>query len=326
MDEERTSGIRWAPGAWGRSGLHPLPGAVFLRRRRAAALAVIAVLAAIALGAGIAVGSGAAHRARPPALASPPPLGFFAGIDDLAGDGEKSFQARELAAENAAITRTMAYAPFVRIAGSEKREVALTFDDGPGPYTQAVLAALERAHAPATFFEVGFMLRWFHTATSAIVARGDPIGDHTELHQPMSRLSLNAQRNQMLDQAAAISQYGAPFPRLFRPPYGDYNAKTLELLHKYGMLMVMWSVDSQDYQRPGVATIVRRVLTGASPGAIVLLHDAGGDRQETVDALPRIIRGLRADGYRLVTVPRLLLDDPPPHDQQVVPVTSLGAG
>jgi peptidoglycan/xylan/chitin deacetylase (PgdA/CDA1 family) len=288
-------------------------------------VAAVALLAVVSLVVGIAVGSGHGSRVEPPAVAYHASAGFFAGIHALAGDGADSFQARQLAAENAAINRTLAYTPLVRIAGSQEREIALTFDDGPGPYTPAILAALEREHAPATFFEVGFMLRWFHASTSAIVARGDPIGDHTDLHRAMSSLSTNEQRNELLDQAAVISQYGAPFPRLFRPPYGAYDAKTLALLHKYAMLMVMWTVDSGDYLRPGVANIVHTVLTGARPGAIILLHDAGGDRQETVDALPKIIRGLRARGYRLVTVPRLLLDDPPPRDQDVIAPASAGA-
>jgi peptidoglycan/xylan/chitin deacetylase (PgdA/CDA1 family) len=296
------------------------------RRRRAAAGVLIALLAVMSLVAGIAVGSGHGGSAKPQRLASTAPAGFFARIHALAGDGRDSFVARQLSAENAAINRTLAYTPFVRIAGSQKREIALTFDDGPGPYTPAILAALARAHAPGTFFEVGFMLRWFHASTSALVARGDPIGDHTELHRAMSQLSNTDQRNALLDQAAVISQYGAPFPRLFRPPYGVYNADTLALLHKYGMLMVMWTVDSHDYERPGVANIVRTVIAGARPGAIILMHDAGGDRQETVDALPKIIRGLRARRYRLVSVPRLLLDDPSPHDQEAVPSPSPGAG
>jgi peptidoglycan/xylan/chitin deacetylase (PgdA/CDA1 family) len=295
------------------------------RRRRAAAIAAGALVAVMSLVAGIAVGSGHGTGVNAQTAVYQAPAGFFVRIHALAGDGSESFEARQLAAENAAINRTLAYTPLVRIAGSQKREIALTFDDGPGPYTPAILAALERSHAPATFFEVGFMLRWFHASTSAVVARGDPIGDHTDLHRAMSSLSTNDQRNQLLDQAAVISQYGAPFPRLFRPPYGAYDAKTVALLHKYGMLMVMWTVDSQDYRRPGVANIVRTVLAGARPGAIVLMHDAGGDRQETVDALPRIIRGLQARGYRLVTVPRLLLDDPAPHDQDIVASPSVGA-
>jgi peptidoglycan/xylan/chitin deacetylase (PgdA/CDA1 family) len=289
-------------------------------------LAAIALLSVMSLVAGIAVGSSHGSRVKRQVLSAAAPAGFFARIHALAGNGSDSFQARQLAAENAAINHTLAYTPFVRTAGSQKREIALTFDDGPGPYTPGILAALARAHAPATFFEVGFMLRWFHASTSAIVARGDSIGDHTELHRPMSALSLGDQRNELLDQAAVMSQAGAPFPRLFRPPYGVYNANTLALLHKYGMLMVMWTVDSQDYLRPGVAAIVRTVLTGARPGAIILMHDAGGDRQQTLDALPRIIKQLRARGYRLVTVPRLLLDNPAPRDQEVFSSSRLGAG
>jgi len=327
MHDERRTSIAWAGGDAAPGRARPVDADVFTRRRRrAAATALVALVAVISLVAGIAVGSSSGSGTARAPRASLAPAGFFARIQELAGSGTGSFQARELAAENAAINRTLAYTPFVRVAGSERREIALTFDDGPGPYTPGVLAALERMHAPATFFEVGFMLRWFHASTSAIIARGDPIGDHTELHQPMSELTRAEQRSELLDQAATISQYGAPFPRLFRPPYGVYNATTLALLHKYGMLMVMWTVDSNDYLRPGVPSIVHTVLAGARPGAIILMHDAGGDRTETIEALPKIITGLRARGYRLVTVPRLLLDDPAPRDQEGVPSSSLGAG
>jgi len=78
------------------------------------------------------------------------------------------------------------------------------------------------------------------------------------------------------------------------------------------MLMVLWSVDSGDYARPGVEQIVDRVVSAARPGAIVLLHDGGGDRSQTVAAIPKIVKRLRAKHYRLVTVPQLLRDDPPP--------------
>ncbi len=90
------------------------------------------------------------------------------------------------------------------------------------------------------------------------------------------------------------------------------------------MLMVLWSVDTSDYLQPGVGVIVHRALAGARPGAIILLHDAGGNRSETVAALPRIVRGLRARGYRLVTIPRLLLDNPAPHDQNVAALRGAG--
>jgi peptidoglycan/xylan/chitin deacetylase (PgdA/CDA1 family) len=81
------------------------------------------------------------------------------------------------------------------------------------------------------------------------------------------------------------------------------------------LLMVLWSVDTGDYLQPGVSVIVQRVLEGAHPGAIILMHDAGGNRSQTVAALPTIIHKLRARGFHLVTVPQMMADDPPPHGQ-----------
>ena len=285
----------------------------------ALALALLWILLMI-LGGGGGGGGGGAGRSS----VAVPREGFFERIRALAGSGAESIASREMAAENAAITRTLAYTPYVRIAGAQHREIALTFDDGPGPYTPAVLATLEREDVPATFFEVGIEERYFYAATSAIVADGDAIGDHTQVHAAMSRLSGAAQRTELLQEAAAVERHGARFPRLFRPPYGMWNAATLALLHRYRMLMVLWTVDTNDYRRPGVQAIVRTALSGARPGAIILLHDAGGDRSQTVAALPRIIAGLRRRHYRLVTVPRLLLDNPAPRTQNIASV--IGAG
>ena len=83
------------------------------------------------------------------------------------------------------------------------------------------------------------------------------------------------------------------------------------------MLMVLWSTDTADYARPGVDAIVRKALRGARPGAIILMHDGGGDRSQTVRALPRILRGLRKRRLRPVSVSRLVLEDPPPRDQRL---------
>ena len=90
--------------------------------------------------------------------------------------------------------------------------------------------------------------------------------------------------------------------------------------------MILWTVDTNDYQMPGVQHDRRRALRGARPGAIILMHDAGGNRSETVAALPKIIAGLRKRGYKLVTVPRLLLDNPAPADQDVAALQGAGAG
>jgi peptidoglycan-N-acetylglucosamine deacetylase len=213
--------------------------------------------------------------------------------------------------ENAAIDRLLARQPFIRAGGPERREIALTFDDGPGPYTPQVVAELAHLHAPATFFEIGFMFRWFAAASAQALRSGDVIGDHTETHPHMALLSPAAQRAQILDQTQWLQKEGAPFPHLWRPPYGSYNAATLATLRQLHMLMVLWTVDTNDYLRPGVRAIVQRALAGARPGAIILLHDAGGNRSETISALPLIVRALRKRGYKLVTVPQLILDDPP---------------
>jgi peptidoglycan-N-acetylglucosamine deacetylase len=299
------------PRRWSREPHH--------RRRRA--LASLALIALALLGVVLLATGGNSPRRHSAGQAS---HGSAGQIRTSAGSGAGALVARETAAENAAIDRTMAYTPWVRIAGAQHREIALTFDDGPGPYTPQVLSILERHHVPATFFEVGVLERYFYASTAAIVAAGDAIGDHTELHKPMSRLSTRDQRAQLLEDAAAIERHGARFPRLFRPPYGMWDSATLTLLRRYRMLMVLWTVDTNDYRRPGVGAIVRAAVAGARPGAIILLHDAGGNRSETVAALPRIIAALHRRHYRFVTVPKLLLDNPAPRVQNIASVIGSG--
>jgi peptidoglycan-N-acetylglucosamine deacetylase len=289
------------------------------RRRGFALLGMVAVLALIL---GVIVGSTSVTTARRVVVKGP--TSYFTRLQTLAGNGAASMAVAEQTDEDRAIDRTLAYTPYVRVAGAQHREVALTFDDGPGPYTPQIVSALERANVPATFFEVGVLEKYFHAATSEIVSRGYPIGDHTQSHAPMSKLNAKAQQAQLLEETSLVGDYGAPFPRLFRPPYGLWNATTLKLLHRYRMLMVLWTVDTSDYREPGVDAIVDSAVTGARPGAIILLHDAGGNRSETVAALPRIVHALKARGYRLVTVPRLLLDNPAPPNQAVAALQGAG--
>lgn len=218
----------------------------------------------------------------------------------------------------------LARLPYVAVAGKRKREVALTFDDGPGPYTAEVVRTLRRLHVPGTFFQIGVTERFFTDAEAA--QRDEPLvtlGDHTLNHRRLDRMT-RAQQAAEIDGATAILRAaGVRAPTLFRPPYGAYDAHTLALLRERHMTMVLWSVDSGDYLRPGVDAIVERVLRDVKPGAIVLLHDAGGDRTQTIEALPRIVNALRLRHYALVSVPRLLEDAPPPLAQ---PKLGVGAG
>ena len=214
--------------------------------------------------------------------------------------------------DQSSVGPVLAYTPFIKQGSGRVRDIALTFDDGPGPYTPAILGVLEHYHVHGTFFVIGRMLRYFSPSAVREIADGDVIGDHTETHPFLSGMSAHEQYEELFEQIARVELLGGQRPQLFRPPYGSFNATTWRELHRLHLLMVLWSVDTGDYSQPGVETIVQRALAGAHPGAIVLMHDAGGTRTETVEALPQIIRDLQARGYTLVTVPRLLREDPPP--------------
>jgi len=147
------------------------------------------------------------------------------------------------------------------------------------------------------------------------VNAGCEIGDHTETHPPLALLTPEAQQEQITEAAQAIHAAGASSPVLFRPPNGSFDNTTLQILRAERMLMVLWSADTKDYTHPGASRIMYAGDSGGQPGAIILLHDGGGDRSETVAALPRIVERLRQRGFRLVTVSQLVADDPPPTHQ-----------
>jgi peptidoglycan/xylan/chitin deacetylase (PgdA/CDA1 family) len=288
-----------------------------IRRRRATALTGLALAVAITVLIATSAGSSSAPRADPRAQQGAGATSRHRHPSQSRKDLPAASTTSLAAEENAAIDRLLTRQPFISTGGTERREIALTFDDGPGPYTPHLLDVLHRLHVPATFFEIGFMFQWFHDSASRELRMGDVIGDHTETHPMMGELPASTQRSEIVDQTQWVRKYGGPFPRLWRPPYGSYNATTLAILHQEHMLMVLWTVDTDDYLRPGVSVIVHNALAGARPGAIILMHDAGGDRTQTIAALPPIIHALHQRGYTLVTVPRLILDDPPQHTQRL---------
>jgi peptidoglycan/xylan/chitin deacetylase (PgdA/CDA1 family) len=276
-----------------------------IHRRRGAAAMV--VLLAVLLLLAVAVAPGSKSSSHAPRAASG------------AGARRTRTQAARAPEESpsAAVKAVLAYTPFVKEGGDRGRDIALTFDDGPGPYTPGVLSVLEHFHVHATFFEIGEMLRYFSASTERELRDGDVIGDHTETHPEMATLSAHAQHEELFEQILHIELVGGPRPVLFRPPYGSYDATTMRELRSLHLLMVLWSDDTEDYLQPGVSVIVQRALAGAHPGAIILMHDAGGTRTQTIAALPTIIRDLRGRGFHLVTVPELLRDDPPPPGQSL---------
>lgn len=220
------------------------------------------------------------------------------------------------AAAPSAVDRVLSYTPYIAVGSGAKREIALTFDDGPSLFTTRILAILRKARAPATFFAIGREADAHAAIERAVLAAGLPIGDHTQTHALLPRVSADGQRREIVQAAVALQRVRAPYPQLFRPPYGGFDANTLAQIKALHMLMVLWSVDTKDFSHPGVKRIIYTAVSGARPGAIVLMHDGGGDRAQTVAALPRIIALLRKRHYKLVTVPRLLIDDPPARNQR----------
>jgi peptidoglycan-N-acetylglucosamine deacetylase len=284
------------------------------RRRRAAALAAAA---GVALLLGMIVGASGGGDDTSAADGEATTVGWYGHLRTLAGAGRASLDFEQRAQESAAIDRALQLTPFVRMAGRQHPLVALTFDDGPGPFTDRLIDELQRLHVPATFFVVGYQLPEFAPQLQREIDLGLTVGDHTADHANLAQLGARDQRAQILDNVAELRSYGVPYPRLFRPPYGSYDQTTHALLGRQRMLSVLWSVDSEDYTLPGTGAIVRNVVDAVQPGSIVLMHDGGGDRTQTLAAVPRIVAELRRAGYRFVSVPRLLLENPPPQDQEL---------
>jgi peptidoglycan/xylan/chitin deacetylase (PgdA/CDA1 family) len=181
--------------------------------------------------------------------------------------------------------------------------VALTFDDGPHPqFTPRILDILQRYGVRATFFELGMNAERYPDLTRRIVAEGHIVGNHTWDHKHLTKLT-DEQFDAEIDRTTQVlEQISGHEVVCTRPPYGDADARIVQKLADHGQASVVWSTDSRDFEKPGADAIVHNALAGLRPGAIILMHDAGGNRDETIAALPRIIEGIRAKGYRIEPV------------------------
>jgi peptidoglycan/xylan/chitin deacetylase (PgdA/CDA1 family) len=200
-------------------------------------------------------------------------------------------------------------APFVLNGSTDRREIALTFDDGPWPDTPGFLNVLEREHVVATFFEIGEQVSTYGQGGALerrMLADGDMVGDHTWSHPNVSGAGAFAQ-GQILRTADALRRATGGFrPCLFRAPYGAVSGALISEVRSLDFTTIQWNVDPRDWARPGTDAIYNNVVANAHSGAIVLQHDGGGDRSETLAALPREIATLRGEGYKFVTVTQLL--------------------
>ncbi|HEX7459447.1 MAG TPA: polysaccharide deacetylase family protein [Acidimicrobiales bacterium] len=196
-----------------------------------------------------------------------------------------------------------------------QRVVALTFDDGPGAYTPQIMAVLEQYHVPATFFEVGSQVAAHPTMTADLAAAGFSVQDHTWNHPDLATLPVSQYPFEIDQTQSMISSVMGTTPICVRPPYDSWNATTLQQLAVRGLTTMSYSVDSGDWQRPGVQAIVNASVGSAFPGAVIGLHDGGGDRSQTVAALPQIISQLAARGYAFVSLCQAPAPPPPPPPQ-----------
>lgn len=191
--------------------------------------------------------------------------------------------------------------PGVRSQSGEK-VVALTFDDGPSPYTGQVLEVLRRERVPATFFVLGMNVRERPADVHALALAGMSVQSHTWDHADMESLSEAELDRELRSTTRVIQAHTGLRPRCVRPPYGATNTHVQRRIARAGQVPVTWNVDTRDWKHARAGTIVRRAVSGTRPGSIVLMHDGGGDRRQTVAALPRIIERLRARGYTFTTL------------------------
>jgi peptidoglycan/xylan/chitin deacetylase (PgdA/CDA1 family) len=185
-------------------------------------------------------------------------------------------------------------------------EVALTFDDGPWPTsTDAILAELKSAGVKATFFMIGSAVRRRPEVAKRVLAAGMEIGNHSLSHRSLGRASIKTIGSQVRGGSNTIRRVLGIRARWFRPPGGSWSSAVKREVKKRHERFVLWTVDPRDWSRPGVRVIAQRVLDHVRPGSIVLMHDGGGDRSQTVAALRLVIAGLKGRGYSMVTLSRL---------------------
>ena len=183
--------------------------------------------------------------------------------------------------------------------------LAMTFDDGPHPSnTPRLLDMLKQRNIKATFFVVGTNSQEYPQILRRIAAEGHEIANHTWTHANITTLSTDALRREIRDSTDAIVKATGTAPSLFRPPYGATTANIKAMIKsEFGFPTITWSVDPEDWKRPGVSVVTERLVSGARPGSILLAHDI---HKPTIDAMPATLDRLLAKGFKFVTVSQLI--------------------
>ncbi len=206
---------------------------------------------------------------------------------------------------------------FIRHGNPELKYIALTFDDGPDPeYTPAILDILAEYQIPATFFLVGDHVQQHPELARRLVEEGHEIGNHTQHHRNLYRLPAELIVEEVVRAEESIREAVGQEVNLFRPPRGLYDDNLLEILQERGYTLVLWSLSSQDWMEISPRSIQQRILRNIKGGDILLFHDSGsiiarhgGNRYNTIQALPGLLEELTERGYSLVTITELMIID-----------------
>lgn len=181
--------------------------------------------------------------------------------------------------------------------------VALTFDDGPSQYTQQIVDILRYMGVTATFFQIERQATARPDLVRLMAAAGMHIGSHSKNHPHLRDLPPDAQTDEVagsIDSLNALIGPGAV--KCFRPPYAQYDQHVLDLVGTKDAATAMWSVDSEDWKKPAWHSLVNRLVPGIRDRDVVLFHDGGGDRTQTILALPWIIQGLKDRGFQFLPI------------------------
>ncbi|WP_190284905.1 polysaccharide deacetylase family protein [Bacillus sp. S3] len=192
---------------------------------------------------------------------------------------------------------------------TSKKVISLTFDDGPSPiYTPQVLALLEKYSAHATFFQIGNRMELYPDVVEQVVEAGHEIGNHSMTHPYENKVGFQQMSGEISRAERIIQKYQPNHPKLFRPPGGYLDNALLHEAKEQGYRVVLWSYHQElkDWSLPGARNIANHVIRHARNGDIILLHDGGGDRSQTIEALKLFLPALKEKGYSFVTVSELL--------------------
>lgn len=186
----------------------------------------------------------------------------------------------------------------------KKKCVALTFDDGPGPYTNKLLRILKKKKVPATFFLVGQRVGGYPKVVRRIVRDGHQLGNHSWNHASLTSLSNTGVKSQISKTDAAIKKIVGFKPKVLRPLYGNHNSRVDKLVRKP---LVLWNIDTLDWKHRSPQQTINISMRNVSSGSIVLMHDI---HKTTVNAVPKLIKKLKKKGYTLVTLDQMFARSP----------------